>query len=76
MARAKAKAKGLSCPSEPLKPYTPTLNRKSIKVRDSQCYWRFPKSRYDLELKTMVPRFELFFDCENKIPKLKKEDAS
>ena len=26
MARAKAKAKGLPCPPEPLKPYTPTLN--------------------------------------------------
>ena len=26
MARAKAKAKRLSCPPEPLKPYTPTLN--------------------------------------------------
>ena len=35
-----------------------------------------PEPRYDLELKTMVPGFELFFDCENKIPKLKKEDAS
>ena len=26
MARAKAKAKGLPCPSEPIKPYTPTLD--------------------------------------------------
>ena len=76
MARAKAKAKGLSCTSELLKPYTPTLNGKSVKVGDSQCYWRFPEPRYDLELKTMVPGFELFFDCENKIPKLKKDDAS
>lgn len=32
MARAKAKAKGLPCPSEPLKPYTPTLNGKFVKV--------------------------------------------
>ena len=38
MARAKAKAKGLSCSSEPLKPYTPTLNRKFVKAGDSQCY--------------------------------------
>ena len=30
MARAKTKAKGLSCPSEPLRPYTPTLNGKFV----------------------------------------------
>ena len=76
MARAKAKAKGLSCPSEPLKPYTPTLNGKFVKIEDSQCYWGFLEPRYDPELKTMVPRFELFFDCDNKIPELKKEVAS
>jgi len=38
MARVKAKAKGLLCPSEPLKPYTPTLNGKFVKDGDSQCY--------------------------------------
>ena len=38
MARAKAKAKGLPCPPEPLKPYTPTLNRKFVKAGDSQHY--------------------------------------
>ena len=49
MAHEKAKAKGLSCPSEPLKPYTSTLNRKFVKVGDSQCYWGFLESRYDLK---------------------------
>ena len=38
MARAKAKAKGLPCPPEPLKPYTPTLNGKCVKARDNQHY--------------------------------------
>ena len=38
MARAKAKAKGLPCPPEPTKPYTPTLNGKFIKARESQRY--------------------------------------
>jgi len=38
MACAKAKAKGLPCPPEPLKAYTPTLNRKFVKARDSQRY--------------------------------------
>ena len=38
MTRAKAKAKGLPCPSKPLKPYTPTLNGKFVKAGDSQRY--------------------------------------
>jgi len=38
MARAKAKAKGLPCPPEPIKPYTPTLNKKFVKDGDSQHY--------------------------------------
>ena len=38
MAQAKAKAKGLPCPLEPLRPYTPTLNGKFVKAGDSQCY--------------------------------------
>ena len=38
MARAKAKAKGLLCPLEPLKPYTPTLNGKFVKAGESQHY--------------------------------------
>ena len=38
MARAKAKEKGLPCPLEPLKPYTPTLNGKFEKVGESQRY--------------------------------------
>ena len=38
MARAKAKAKGLPCPPEPLKPYTSTLNGKFIKAGESQHY--------------------------------------
>ena len=45
MARAKAKAKGLPSPPEPLKPYTPTLNGKFVKAKDSQCYWGFPEPR-------------------------------
>jgi len=35
MARTNAKAKGLPCPPEPLKPYSPTLNRKFVKAGDS-----------------------------------------
>ena len=38
MAQNKTKAKGLPCPLEPLKPYTPTLNRKFVKVRENQRY--------------------------------------
>ena len=76
MAHAKAKAKGLPCPSKPLKPYTPTLNGKFFKARDSQRYWGFLEQRYDLELKTMVPIFELFFDYDNKLLELKKEDTN
>ena len=38
MAQAKAKVKGLPCPLEPLKPYTPTSNGKFVKGRDSQRY--------------------------------------
>ena len=38
MVRAKAKAKGLPCPLEPLKPYTPTLNGKFVKAGESQLY--------------------------------------
>ena len=45
MTRAKAKAKGLPSPPEPLKPYTPTLNGKFIKTRDCQHYWGFPEPR-------------------------------
>ena len=41
------KQKGLPYPSEPLKPYTPTLNGKFVKARDSQCYWGFLELRYD-----------------------------
>ena len=35
MARAKAKAKGLPCPLEPLRPYILTLNEKFVKAGDS-----------------------------------------
>ena len=38
IACAKAKAQGLPNPLEPLKPYTPILNEKFIKVEDCQCY--------------------------------------
>ena len=74
MARAKAKAKGLPSPLEPLKPYTSTLNGKFVKAGDSQCYWGFPYSRYDPKSKTMVSGFELFLDCDNKLPKVKERD--
>ena len=76
MACAKAKAKGLPCPPEPLKPYTPTLNRKFVKAGDSQCYWGFPKPRFDPETRTMVLEFELLFDCNYKLPELTKEDTN
>jgi len=76
MAQAKAKAKGLPCPSNPLKPYIPTLNRKFVKARDSQCYWGFPEPRFDPETRTMVLEFELLIACNNKLPKLKKEDTN
>ena len=36
----------------------------------------FPKPRFDPESRTMVPEFELLFDCNNKLPKLKKEDTN
>ena len=75
LAHAKAKAKRLPCLAEPLKPYAPTLNIKFVKVGDSQQYWRFPEPKYDPELKIMVPGFKLFFNCNNKFPKLKKEDT-
>ena len=65
MARAKAKAKGLPCPTEPLKPYTITLNGKFVKVGESQRYWGFPEPRFDLVTRTMVPRFEILLDCNN-----------
>ena len=73
MTHAKAKAKGLPCPSEPLKPYTPMLNGKFVKAGDGQRYQGFPKLRYDPELRTMMPGFELFFNYNNKFPELKKE---
>ena len=76
MARAKAKAKGLPCPSEPLKPYTPTLNGKFVKVGESQHYWGFPELRFDLITKTMMLGFEILLDCNNEGPELKKEDTT
>ena len=76
MAQAKAKAKGFPCPPKPLKPYTPTLNRKFVKTRESQHYWGFPEPRFDPMTRTMVPRFEILLDCNNKVPELKKEDTT
>ncbi|KAL0015404.1 hypothetical protein SO802_002473 [Lithocarpus litseifolius] len=72
----KAKAKGLLSPPEPLKSYTSTLNGNFVKDRDKQRYWGFPEPRYDLELKTMVPRFELFVDCDNKLLELNEENTN
>ena len=76
IARTKAKAKGLPCPPEPLKPYTPTLNGKFVKVGESQHYWGFLEPRFDPITKTMVLTFEILLDCNNKVPKLKKEDTT
>ena len=73
MARAKAKAKGLPCPPEPLKPYNPTLNGKFVKVGESQHYWGFPELRFDPMTKTIVPGFEILHDCHNRVPESKKE---
>ena len=72
MTRAKAKAKGLPYPPKPLKPYTPTLNRKFVKTGDIQRCWGFLEPRFDPKSRTMVSRFELLFDCNNKLLKLKK----
>jgi len=76
MARAKAKAKGLPCPPEPLKPYTPTLKGKFVKAEESQHYWGFPEPRFDPVTRTMMSRFEILLDCNNKVLELKKEDAT
>ena len=76
MACAKAKAKGLPCLPEPLKPYTPTLNGKFVKAKDSQHYWGFPGLRFDPESRTIVPGFKLLFDYNKKLLELKKEDTN
>ena len=76
MAQDKAKEKGLPCPLEPLKPYTPTSNGKFVKAGESQCYWGFPESRFDPITKTMVPRFEILLDCNNKVLEPKKKDTT
>ena len=60
----------------PLKPYTPTLNRKFVKAGDSQHYWGFPEPRFNPESRTMVLGFELLFDCNNRLPEPKKEDTN
>ena len=70
MARAKAKAKGLPCPLEPLKPYTLTLNGKFIKARESQHYWGFAKPRFDPITKTTVPCFKILLDSNNRVLEL------
>ena len=61
---------------EPLKPYAITLNRKFVKARDTQHYWGFPEPRFDPVTRTMVSGFELLLECNNKLPKLKKEDIT
>ena len=76
MVRAKAKAKGLPCPLEPLKPYTPTLNGKFVKAGESQRYWGFPEPRFNPVTKTMVLGFKILLDCNNEVPELKKEDTT
>ena len=76
IARVKAKAKGLPCPPEPLKPYIPMLNGKFIKVGESQRYWGFLELRFDPITKTMVPGFEILLDCHNNTLELKKEDTT
>ena len=76
MAQAKAKAKGLPCPLEPLKPYTPTLNRNFVKAGESQRYWGFLELTFDYVTKTMVPRFEILLNYNNKVLEPKKEDTT
>ena len=76
MARAKTKAKGLLCPSEPLKPYIPTLNVKFVKAIENQHYWGFQEPRFNPITKTMVPSFEILLDCNNKVPELKNKDIT
>ena len=76
MARAKAKAKGLPCPSKPLKLYTPTLNGKFVKDGESQRYWGFPELRFDPIIKTVAPGFEILLNRNNEVPELKKEDTT
>ena len=76
MARAKAKEKGLPCPLEPLKPYTPTLNWKFVKARENQRYQGFPEPILDPMTRTMVPGFEILLDHNNKVPELMKEDTT
>ena len=76
MAHAKAKAKGLPCPLESLKPYTPTLNEKFVKVGNNQRYWGFLEPRFDPETRTMMPGFELLLECNNQLLELKKEDIN
>ena len=76
MDRAKAKVKGLPCPPKHLKPYTPTSNGKFVKVGESQRYWGFPESRFDLVARTMVSGFKILLDYNNKVPELKKEDTT
>ena len=76
MARAKAKAKGLPSPLKPSKLYNPTLNGKLDKAGGCQCYWGFPQPRYDSKLKRMFPGFELFLDCNIKLPELKERNIN
>ena len=76
MARAKAKAKGLPCPQEPLKPYTPTLNGKFVKAGESQHYWGYLEPRFDPITKIMVPSFEILLDCNNEVLELKNKDTT
>ena len=70
MARAKAKAKGLPCPLETLKPLNLDLIPKQKDFLGDSL-----ESRFDLITKTMVPGFKILLDC-NKVPELKKEDTT
>ncbi|KAK9986372.1 hypothetical protein SO802_031323 [Lithocarpus litseifolius] len=36
----------------------------------------FPEPRFDLVTKTLVPGFELLLECNNKVPKSKKEETT
>ena len=74
--RRMAHAKALLCLPEPLKPYTSILNETFVKAGDSQRYWGLPEPRFDPKSRTMVPIFELLFDCNNKLLELKKEDTN
>ena len=64
IARAKAKAQGLSFEPISMKPYTPTLNGKFVKEGCTHLYYGFPEPWYDFKTMKKMPGFEIFADCK------------